>query len=53
MPLNEAIQGYALIVAMVLLPMVIVVLILTAWKRLVRDRNRRSPLTSELLRTAP
>ncbi|SDX20601.1 nuclease-related domain-containing protein [Thiocapsa roseopersicina] len=47
----QSIQGIALIIAMVLIPMLIVVLILTAWKRFVRNRNRRSPLTSELLRT--
>ncbi|CRI67982.1 conserved membrane hypothetical protein [Thiocapsa sp. KS1] len=47
----QSLQGIALIIAMVLIPMLIVVLILTAWKRFVRNRNRRSPLTSELLRT--
>ena len=42
----NGLQGSALVVALVLVPAALVLF----WKRFVRKRNRRSPLTSELLR---
>lgn len=46
----ESLQAPALVGAMVLMPMAIAAALLFLWKRFARNRNRRSPLTSELLR---
>jgi len=46
----NGLQGSALVVALVLIPAALVLSLLVFWKRFVRKRNRRSPLTSELLR---
>jgi hypothetical protein len=46
----NGLQGSALVVALVLVPAALVLSLLVFWKRFVRKRNRRSPLTSELLR---
>lgn len=50
MALLESLQAPALVGAMVLAPMAIAAALLLLWKRFVRNRNRRSPLTSDLLR---
>ena len=41
----------ALLVALALTPLLLFAVLLTLWRRFVRSRNRRSPLTSDLLRT--
>lgn len=47
----ESLLAPALVVLMVVSPLFVVLGLLLFWKRFVRNRNRRSPLTSELLRT--
>jgi hypothetical protein len=43
-------QASAIVIVVVLLPLALVVGLLSLWRRFVRNRNRRSPLTSDLLR---
>ena len=47
----ESVQAPAIIGSLVLVPLIVVGGILVLWKRFIRNRNRRSPLTTELLRT--
>lgn len=47
----ESLQAPAIIGSMVLVPLILVTGILLLWKRFIRNRNRRSPLTTDLLRT--
>lgn len=46
-----SLQAQAIIVGMVLVPLILIAGVLVLWKHFVRNRNRRSPLTTDLLRT--
>ena len=49
--LFNGLSAPALLVALALTPLILFAVLLTLWRRFVRSRNRRSPLTSDLLRT--